>query len=155
MLNGLSAGNRFQTDLSASQYAIQSPPNSNLCVSGDSFTDASNNPTCFFREVPNGTCPPSVYSTPGACRKQWTITVKPSALGTVISDFSTPSTPPIKCGASCTQTDYQGTSLTLTASPASSHTFVSWSSNGPCNGSTSPKCIFTVAANVTLTANFQ
>jgi Putative Ig domain len=58
----------------------------------------------------------------------------------------------IDCGATCTATFASGTSLTLFASPTTGR-FASWT-GGPCAGSTSPSCAFTLGANTTATASF-
>jgi hypothetical protein len=49
----------------------------------------------------------------------------------------------------CSATYLQGTSVTLTATPATDHTFSGWS--GDCTGST---CVLTVSGNLAVTASF-
>jgi hypothetical protein len=58
----------------------------------------------------------------------------------------------IDCGAACTASFASGTSITLFASPTTGR-FASWT-GGPCAGSTSPSCAFTLGANTTATARF-
>jgi hypothetical protein len=55
----------------------------------------------------------------------------------------------INCGATCTASYTSGTSLTLTATPASGSTFSGWSGSG-CSG-TGP-CTVTLSANTAVTA---
>ena len=58
----------------------------------------------------------------------------------------------IDCGATCTASFASATSITLFAT-ATTGRFASWT-DGPCAGSTSPSCTFTLAANTTATASF-
>jgi hypothetical protein len=57
----------------------------------------------------------------------------------------------INCGATCNATYNDGTSVTLTASPANGSAFTGWSGGG-CSGSGS--CIVNLTANTTVTATF-
>jgi glucose/arabinose dehydrogenase len=58
----------------------------------------------------------------------------------------------ISCGSTCTQSNINsGTSVTLSASPASGSTFGGWSGGG-CSGTGS--CSVTVSSNTTVTATF-
>ncbi|MDR2261500.1 MAG: trypsin-like peptidase domain-containing protein [Azoarcus sp.] len=58
----------------------------------------------------------------------------------------------IDCGDDCTEQYASGTKVTLTATPASGHTFAGWS--GACTGSATT-CTVTVNADVSVTATFQ
>jgi phospholipase C len=58
----------------------------------------------------------------------------------------------ISCGATCTHIFPGGTSLTLTAAPASGSAFAGWS--GACSG-TSTACTVNLAANASATATFN
>ncbi|HEX2229971.1 MAG TPA: putative Ig domain-containing protein, partial [Candidatus Binatia bacterium] len=58
----------------------------------------------------------------------------------------------INCGSDCSQSYASGTSVTLTASPASGSTFAGWSGGG-CSGTGS--CILTIHADTSVTATFN
>jgi subtilisin family serine protease len=66
--------------------------------------------------------------------------------GTVMSGDGT-----VNCGSACTKSVTSGTPVTLTATPAASSTFTSWSGCSSTNGST---CNVTVSAATTVTATF-
>jgi hypothetical protein len=57
----------------------------------------------------------------------------------------------IDCGSTCTTAYTDGTTVTLTATPASGHSFSGWSGGG-CSGTES--CVVTVSADTTITATF-
>jgi|SRR5579884_1030485 len=57
----------------------------------------------------------------------------------------------IECGASCSNSYPSGTSVTLTATPASGSTFAGWS--GACSGTTAT-CVLTMSAARAVTATF-
>jgi hypothetical protein len=85
---------------------------------------------------------------PAAAAANPTLTVTPAGngAGTVTS---TPAG--IDCGSTCSTSSFPaGTSVTLTATPASGSQFASWS--GPCTG-TGP-CTFTLNADTTVLATF-
>ena len=58
----------------------------------------------------------------------------------------------IDCGPSCNAQFDSGTSITLTATPASGSSFAGWSGGG-CSGSAS--CTFVIGADTTVTASFK
>jgi hypothetical protein len=57
----------------------------------------------------------------------------------------------INCGADCTEPYTNGTSVTLTATPAAGSTFSGWSGGG-CSGTGT--CVVTITAAITVTATF-
>lgn len=58
----------------------------------------------------------------------------------------------INCGGSCSAKFQDGTTVTLTATPAAGGTFTGWS--GSCSGTT-PTCNVTIAADTKVQANFK
>jgi len=58
----------------------------------------------------------------------------------------------INCGSSCSAKFPQGTSVTLTATPAAGVKFVNWT--GACSGTT-PTCTLTIAKDTQAQANFK
>ena len=57
----------------------------------------------------------------------------------------------IDCGSTCTASFANGTSVTLTATPAAGSTFTSWTG---CDSTTGPQCTVSIAAARTVTASF-
>jgi hypothetical protein len=84
------------------------------------------------------------FTTPG----QYTLTVSRSGTG---SGTVTSSPSGINCGSDCNETYNQGTSVTLTATPASGSTFEGWS--GACSGA--GDCSVTMDSDKTVTAIFN
>lgn len=76
-----------------------------------------------------------------------TVTKSGTGSGTVTS-----SPAGINCGADCTESYASGTSVTLTATPASGSTFTGWSGGG-CSGTGT--CQIVMNANTTVTATFD
>lgn len=106
----------------------------------------------------------------GACTGTATCTVSMSQARSVTANFSTSNTFPlaitragtgtgtvasnpagINCGTACTSSYTSGTSVTLTAAPASGSTFAGWS--GACTGTGTCTVSMTLARNVTATFN--
>lgn len=77
---------------------------------------------------------------------QFTLTVTKSGSGSVASSPSG-----ISCGSDCTEKYNQGTSVVLTATPASGSVFSGWSGGG-CSGTGS--CTLTVSSDTSVTASF-
>jgi len=75
----------------------------------------------------------------------YTLAVTKSGTGTVTSNPSG-----INCGSTCSASYTSGTSVTLTATPASGFTFTNWS--GDCSGTGA--CALTMTAAKSATANF-
>jgi len=73
----------------------------------------------------------------------YTLTVSKSGSGTVTGTG-------INCGADCTETVASGTSITLSAAPASGYQFSGWS--GACGGTGS--CVVTLSTNLVVGATF-
>jgi uncharacterized repeat protein (TIGR02543 family) len=80
-------------------------------------------------------------------RITYALTVSKSGLGTVSS-----SPAGIDCGTTCSTSVVAGSSLTLTATPATGYNFAGWS--GACAGTTGSTCTVTVNAATSVTANF-
>jgi uncharacterized repeat protein (TIGR02543 family) len=76
----------------------------------------------------------------------------PLAVGLTGSGSVTSNPPGINCGTACTTIFPGGTSVTLTAAPASGFTFAAWS--GACSGSR-PICVVTVDSAKSVTALFR
>src|SRR5439155_1484187 len=74
-----------------------------------------------------------------------TVTMAGSGTGTVVSDVG-----PINCPGSCSSTQAQGTTMTLTATAASGSRFNGWS--GACTGT--GNCVVTFDAAKSVTATF-
>jgi hypothetical protein len=83
----------------------------------------------------------------GGVAASHTLTVTKSGAG---SGTVTSSPAGIDCGATCTHAYDQGTSVTLTASPATGSTFGGWS--GACSGS--GPCTVTISADLAVTATY-
>ncbi|HYW73781.1 MAG TPA: hypothetical protein VE961_22355, partial [Pyrinomonadaceae bacterium] len=58
----------------------------------------------------------------------------------------------LDCGGNCSAKFSQGTTVTLTATPAAGKLFVNWS--GACSG-TSPTCTLTIDKNTSVQAVFS
>lgn len=69
------------------------------------------------------------------------------------SGVVTSNPPGIDCGATCTETFAQPTSVTLTATPAAGSTFTGWSGGGTCSGTTGV-CQVEVANDQSVSATF-
>jgi hypothetical protein len=80
---------------------------------------------------------------------QYTLTVSKSGTG---SGTVTSSPSGIDCGSDCSESYNQGTSVTLTAMPASGSIFGGWSGGG-CSGTGS--CSITMNSNQTITVTFN
>jgi hypothetical protein len=80
----------------------------------------------------------------------YTVTISRSGSGTVTS-----SPAGINCGATCTGSFAHGTSVSLTATSGTGHTWGGWGGSGPsvgCNGP--PSCTFTIAGSQSISATF-
>jgi hypothetical protein len=80
----------------------------------------------------------------------YTVTISRSGSGTVTS-----SPAGINCGATCTGSFAHGTSVSLTATSGTGHTWGGWGGSGPsvgCNGP--PSCTFTIAGDQNISATF-
>jgi len=83
-------------------------------------------------------------------QQQYTLTVTKSGAG---SGTVTSSPSGIDCGSDCSESYNQGTSVTLTATPASGSTFGGWS--GGCSGTGTCTVTMNAAKSVTATFNIQ
>ncbi len=77
----------------------------------------------------------------------FTLSVGRGGKGTVTSNPAG-----INCGGTCSSKFVQGTSVTLSATPAAGGTFVNWT--GGCTG-TSPTCTVSIAGSTSVQANFK
>jgi len=82
-----------------------------------------------------------------AAPTQYTLTVSKTGSG---SGTVTSSPTGIDCGSDCTETYDQGTSVTLTATPASGSSFAGWNADADCSDG-----VVTMNANMTCTATFN
>jgi uncharacterized repeat protein (TIGR02543 family) len=83
------------------------------------------------------------------CLPEIAVTLSPSAAGgTVTSAPNGFNSTAINCGAACSALYDTGTTVTLTATPATGYTFTAWS--GACSG-TAPTCTLTMADDQLLT----
>jgi hypothetical protein len=102
--------------------------------------------------VPFGAASSSVSATFSIATYSYTAVV--GANGTVSTSVAD-SHFPCAAGATCTsQTLNYGTAVTLTAAPNAGYVFSSWTA-GPCAGSTTTTCAFTITGPVTATAAFK
>ena len=106
------------------------------CSSGTVLMTANTNCTATFNSSPQQ------YTLNVAVVK--TVTSYGTGTGTVTS-----SPAGINCGSTCSASYNSGTTVTLTASPASGSTFAGWSGTGCSNG------IVTLNTNMSCTATFQ
>jgi len=81
----------------------------------------------------------------------YTLTVTGDAGGTV-TDSNSP--PGINCGSDCSELYADGSTVTLTASPAMGYQFDRWSGD-VCSGSTNTTCEFSITANTSITPIFS
>jgi hypothetical protein len=150
--NHFTSGQVFFDIGTSAAYGTVSPP---FAVSGEFF----GYPTVFadwtglqpattyhwrMRYVTNGstyTGPDQTFTTAAGTPTNVTVTLAPSANGSVAISPAGGSYAP-------------GTVITLTASPASSHRFDSWTINGADGGTNNPRTL-TVSANMTVGANFS
>jgi hypothetical protein len=107
------------------------------------FTDPGNN--TIGRITTTG----QVTSYPVA--PQDTLTVTKSGTGAATGTVSS-SPAGISCGSTCSAQFTQGSTVTLTATPASGEVFTGWTA--PCLGKASNTCTFTVNSNTTVGASF-
>jgi hypothetical protein len=91
------------------------------------------------------TCPVPPMSQPPS---SYQLNVIKSGQGAVTSSPSG-----ISCGTDCSETYAPNTSVTLTATPASSRIFTGWGGDGTCTGRNST-CNFSMTSNKSVTANF-
>ena len=101
---------------------------------------------CVVDLVGAKTCGPTSVKVNPAGGSVLTVTMAGTGSGTVA--FSPAG---IACGATCTRTYANGTSVTLTATPATGSTFAGW--GGACSGTGT--CVVTIDANKTVTATFD
>ncbi len=78
----------------------------------------------------------------------YTLTVTSAPNGTVTSSPSG-----IDCGTDCSELYADGTSITLTATPADGYGFDGWTGD-VCNGATG-QCVFTISADTNVSASFS
>gem|GEM_PF-1287290 len=103
-------------------------------------TDAAGNTTQSSNQT---------FSTP-ISNPTYTLTVTKSGAGSNLSSVSSSPTG-ISCGSDCSEPYTSGTSVTLTATPASGYT-TSWSG---CTSSSGNTCSISLGANTTVTATFN
>ncbi len=150
----------------ATDYPVCTPP---TCANRATNYPACTPPTCAYSYSGWSTCqsnstqtravssssPAGCVGTPvlsQSCRYTaptnfaLTVTKAGTGSGTVAS-----SPAGIACGATCSTTHTNGTSVTLTATPATGSTFTGWS--GACSGTGS--CVVTMDANKAVTATFN
>jgi YVTN family beta-propeller protein len=89
----------------------------------------------------------SVGTNPTTTQSQLTVSRSGTGTGTVTSAPAG-----INCGTTCAATFNNGTSITLSAAPASGSVFAGWSGGG-CSGTAG--CTLTLNANTTVTATFN
>jgi hypothetical protein len=63
----------------------------------------------------------------------------------------------INCGGTCSAKFTQGTTVTLTATPAAGHQFVNWTGNAAsaCNLPAAPTCDVAITQGTSIQANFK
>jgi len=115
-------------------FSSQSPSNSGKNVGWTDWTHSG---------TTSGTPPPTPTPTPTT----YTLSISKSGTGT-----GTISGTGISCGSTCSTTVNSGTSITITATPASGSTFGGWS--GSCSG-TGGSCMLSMTANRNVTATFN
>ena len=120
-------------------------PPSNGVFNGWSGACTGNQPTCTV--TING-----ALNTSATFTTVYTLSVGRGGSGTVTGtpngEFSTL----INCGSSCSAKFQQGTTVSLTATPAAGHVFVNWT--GSCSG-TVPSCDVTITKDTSVQANFK
>jgi Divergent InlB B-repeat domain len=113
-----------------------SDPTSNLSVTVDSATSSQATVTVNLG-------PPPV-----------TLSVTKSGTGASTGTVSSSSPSGINCGSTCSASYPSGSTVTLTATPASGEVFTGWSGTPSCIGMASRTCTLTLTANTTIKASF-
>ena len=132
---------------SGSTVTLTATPDSGHSFSGWSGGVCSGTGTCVVTMNADTTITATFAPPPPV--SNYNLTVSKSGTGTGTAS-STPSG--ITCGSTCSASYTGGTTVTMTASPASGHSFAGWSGGG-CSGKGS--CIVTVNADSTVTATFS
>src|SRR5579862_807659 len=142
--NGIDCGTACTMTVTAgSQVTITAAPDATSTFSGYTGGGCGTAATCTIT-VSTDTTVSAAFA-----KMQFTVTVTPGGNGT---GTVTSAPTGINCGTSCSQKYDVGTSVTLTAAPDASSTFVGWTGGG-CDGTTAP-CTFTVSADTNVQASF-
>ncbi|MBI2037411.1 MAG: hypothetical protein HYT15_00555 [Candidatus Magasanikbacteria bacterium] len=133
---------------SANNTTVASAPTTNLCSAGTASAVAGSGPWTWSCAGSNGgtTANCSAQRTASTPPTSYSLSVSLGGSGTVVS---TPTG--INCGAACTANFTSGTSVTLTATPATGNTFIGWS-GGVCSGTGT--CVVSMTAVRSVGATF-
>ncbi|CAK0760123.1 immune inhibitor A [Gammaproteobacteria bacterium] len=144
--NGQSA-NAGDFYISPKTFTPSTLPNSNLYDAASSSFTATVPSNIYITSISAGGASTmnATFSIGGGTTTNYTLTVNPTGSGTVTSSPSG-----INCGSSCSASFASGTSVALTAAPASGYTFSGW--GGDCSGTGS--CSVSMTAAKTVSATF-
>ncbi len=129
-----------ETVASGTSITLSATPASGYRFSGWSGGNCTGTGTCTVTLTAATSVAASFAALTGST---YTLTVSKSGSGTVTGAG-------INCGTDCTETVASGTSITLSATPASGYQFSGWS--GACGGTGS--CMVTLSANLVVGATF-
>ena len=128
----------------ASETLTASAP-SNGVFNGWSGACTGNQASCTFTAS-------GALTTTAAFNTVFTLSIGRGGNGTVVGTPNGEFGTSINCGSSCSAKFQQGTTVTLTATPAPGLNFTGWT--GSCSG-TNPTCNVTIAADTKVQANFK
>ena len=130
-------------NLFASESSNSTPGSDDL----KAFTIAADGSLSGGTTYTGWTDPGSIALTPSQPEEALTVSKAGSGSGTVTSADGG-----INCGSSCSDSYAQGTTVTLTATPAAGSTFAGWSGGG-CSGTGT--CVVTMSSTQSVTATFN
>lgn len=150
--SGINCGSTCSKSFSSgTTVTLTATPAAGSVFAGWSGGGTSGAGTATINLTSNTTVTATFNASGGGGGQSFTVSVTKSLSG--MGNGTVTSTPSgINCGSTCTASFPAGTSITLFASPSAGE-FTGWTA-GPCAGSSSQSCTFTLDANTAATAAF-